>query len=220
MTQALLPPVFPRERILRLGGASLTDQELWQCILGVGSAARPVREMSSHLSKLFTTWMPGDDRLPHLPSWLGPAQRARVLAILELSQRWRSQKSVSLSSPQQVLMWCQSLRMARNEQILVLYCGVNGDVLRQETVAMGSLNQVGVTPKEIFRLVGDLPVDSLVLCHNHPSGSLMPSSEDEVFTARIEAACKLLGFWLRDHLIVTKTGYYSFRESGKLTHFP
>lgn len=213
-------PTWPRERVLSIGAKTLTEPELWQCILGWGRPGHSVQELSRQVTTLTERSVPLLASQLSLPSYLGSAQQARILAVVELAHRWRVQGDIPLRSPESVLAWCHSLRQSRSERILVLYCGLRGEVLRSEIVAMGGLNAVAVTPKDIFRPILDLPVDSLVICHNHPSGSLEPSPDDEVFTVRMEAACRILGYTLRDHLIVTRESYFSFREAGRLQPLP
>lgn len=209
-------PTWPREKLFALGPAALSEAELWQCILGIGRVGRSVQHIARLLVSLTPSTLGSTPTPLSLPGWLGGAHSARVQAVCELALRWRNQSEVSLTSPENVLSWCQNLRTARTERIQVLYCGLRGDVLRSEVVAIGGLSTASISPKELFRPIVGLPVDSLVVCHNHPSGSLQPSAEDVVFTAKVEAACRILGYTLRDHLIVTKTAYYSFREAGKL----
>lgn len=212
----MLASSLPREKLHQFGAPSLTEIELWQCVLGWGRPGHSVQSLARGIHQALKSWSVFDRRLPPLSAELGQAQQARVSAVLELAYRWNKVAKSTLDSPEAVLAWCQELRRAATERLLVLYCGINGEVLRQETVAVGGLNSATLSPRDIFRPVADLPVDSLVLCHNHPGGSLQPSAQDEVFTARVEAACKLLGFWLRDHLIVTTGEYFSFREAGRL----
>jgi DNA repair protein RadC len=93
-------------------------------------------------------------------------------------------------------------------------------VLRRVCIRSEKKSTVEITPREVFEQAWGIPIHSLVVCHNHPRGSPLPSKEDEVFTARLEAGCRLLGYTLLDHLIVTTTEYYSFREAGKLLPLP
>jgi DNA repair protein RadC len=99
---------------------------------------------------------------------------------------------------------------------MVLYCATRGQLLRAVPLALGSINMVGIRPHDIFANALDLPVDSIVMCHNHPSGDAQPSPADIVFTRRIQAACSLMGYWLRDHIIMARREYYSFREQHTL----
>lgn len=207
---------MPRERLLREGPSVLTSQELWQCVLGWGKSGYPVKKLASQVDSLLRHWVVASSQ-PNLPTQLGPAQTARVLAILELAHRWQQLQSTVISSPKEALQWCHDIRSARTERLLALYCGANGEVLHREVLAMGSMNTVVIQPRDLFRPVTKLPVDSIVLCHNHPSGNPQPSTHDEIFTARMEAACRIMGLWLRDHLVVTSGEYFSFREAGRLT---
>ena len=85
-----------------------------------------------------------------------------------------------------------------------------------ELVCLGILNQAVTAPREIFRLAIMEGVLSLIVCHNHPSGSLQPSPEDRRFTSQIEKAGNIIGIKLLDHVIIGKEGHYSFSDEGVL----
>jgi DNA repair protein RadC len=133
---------------------------------------------------------------------------------------WFSMAMNAPWSPQHALAWCQALRSLPTEQILLLFCSEKFHVSRRVAITSGKSDMIELTPRDIFEHALGLPIHSLVVCHNHPRGSPTPSREDEVFTARLEAGCKLLGYTLLDHLIVTATEHYSFREAGKLLPLP
>ncbi|MEO8820681.1 MAG: JAB domain-containing protein, partial [Ginsengibacter sp.] len=78
----------------------------------------------------------------------------------------------------------------------------------------GGISQTIVDPRIIFLKALEVQATSLVLCHNHPSGSLRPSRADEELTAKLKSAGKLLDIKVIDHLIVSDEGYYSFADEG------
>ena len=78
---------------------------------------------------------------------------------------------------------------------------------------MGSLNSMMITPKEIFSLALQTPCASIIIAHNHPSGDPNPSDDDIRFTTRIHTAGEVMGIQMLDHLIVARTGYFSFRDN-------
>jgi DNA repair protein RadC len=90
-------------------------------------------------------------------------------------------------------------------------------------VSIGIVNKSLVHPREVFfPAIKDNAV-AIVLVHNHPSGSLSPSKEDDVITSRFCDCASLLGFNVLDHVIISSRGYYSYRREGKLeksTPFP
>jgi len=84
-------------------------------------------------------------------------------------------------------------------------------------VSLGILNQAITAPREVFRFAITQSVLSLIICHNHPSGSLQPSPEDRKFTSNLEKAGEIIGIKLLDHVIIGKNGHYSFSDEGGLT---
>lgn len=87
-------------------------------------------------------------------------------------------------------------------------------------VAVGTLNQVMLHPREIFKTAILLNTSTIILAHNHPSGDPTPSREDHTLTERIQEGGQLLGITLLDHLVLGHDRYYSFADHGHLTHSP
>lgn len=213
--------MFPRERLIRYGAKSLTLQELWMCILGVGTRKESVQVLARRLAMHMRHGRLSSSIVLREKVGLGIAQAARVQAVLELLSRVQQRSEIQLQSIRDVSLLCQDIAESSREHLRILYCGTDARVIFQEDIAVGGINMVTVSPREIFFPIRWRPVDSIVICHNHPSGNVVPSSQDKVFTTRIAAASQLLGIWLRDHVIVSGNKTYSFRESGLLSNtFP
>lgn len=94
------------------------------------------------------------------------------------------------------------------------------DTLHQPKIffraAQGTLNRVFVEPKDVFRRLLREAVCSVIIVHNHPSGSPLPSEADQDLTARLSMVAELVGIPLLDHVIIGREGHYSFAESGRL----
>lgn len=210
-----LPHQRPREKLLQLGPDALSLEELWMCVLGMGRPGMRVEQLARRVARV-THANFGKNITSSLQD-LGSATQARVLAVIALLERFQARQNVVVRSPQDVLLFCTELRQAKREKVLVLYCGTDGGILHQEIIAIGGINSALLSPRDVFLPIRWLPVSSLVLCHNHPSGNLEPSDADIIFTKRVQAACELMGLKLHDHLIVTKQSYTSFQEQGWLT---
>lgn len=204
----------PREKLLRYGASPLTQQELWSCVLGMGRPGKPVQKLARWVVE--QTRSSGNVSADTLRSELGSSQAARVLAILELNKRQQQTTQFRIQQVEDVLLVVKELASAQQEQILCLYLSATNELLQTERIALGTLNAALLHPRDLFFPIRFLPVASLILCHNHPSGQAQPSSEDQIFTARVEAACEILGITLYDHVIVAKQQHYSFREAGLL----
>ena len=101
----------------------------------------------------------------------------------------------------------QDILHDQKETLICFYLNARGEVLIRETIVVGNLNTVRVLPVDLFHVIKQLPVSSIILVHNHPSGILVPPREDILFTKRIQKAAEILGITLLDHLIITRSGW-------------
>lgn len=108
------------------------------------------------------------------------------------------------------------VRAARKEHFLVLCLNARRQMVRLETVSVGTLSASLVHPREVFTPAIAHGAAAVVVAHNHPSGDPSPSAEDREATRRLSRAGELLGIPLADHVIVAESSYFSFRESGIL----
>ncbi len=122
-----------------------------------------------------------------------------------------------LRSAQDVLVCLKPYRDRRQEYFVTLSLDGAGRLIKRRVVTIGLLSVSLAHPREVF--AGSLTdrAASIIICHNHPSDTAEPSKEDIKTTQQLVAAGILLGIPLRDHFIVTKTGYFSFRERGLIT---
>jgi len=102
------------------------------------------------------------------------------------------------------------------EKLIALHLNGQNQVIGYNVVSSGLMDRSLVHPRETFQASILANAAAIILCHNHPSGAAVPSSEDRTITFRIRDAGKLIGIELVDHVIVTRKGYYSFREHGEL----
>lgn len=209
----------PREKLMHFGAGQLSLAELWMCVLGHGTSGKPVQVLAQELTAILQqanikTLKP--EALHMLSRLLSRAQLVRVFAVLELWQRWTQHEQRVFRSPKDALLLLPDLATAAQERVVCLYLSASAQILLQETLAIGSWNTALLQPREIFFPIRYLPVDALVLYHNHPSGKLLPSDQDKRFTKRVQAAANILGIQFYDHLILAETGYFSFREANLL----
>ena len=121
-----------------------------------------------------------------------------------------------LRHAQDVWKATEKYHRCRKEHLLVLTVDGANQIIATRLVSIGLANRTMVHPREIFhKAICDGAV-SVVLVHNHPSGSLEPSSEDRDVTLRVKQAGEILGIKLLDHVIVSTKGYYSFKEQEAL----
>jgi DNA repair protein RadC len=111
-----------------------------------------------------------------------------------------------------LLTYLGGIRRAMQEHFVCLSLDSQGQVIADHTVFIGTLNSVITHPREIFAVAIADHAAEIVVAHNHPSGGLLPSKQDTAMTERLVAAGQIMGIPLADHIIVTKDGWFSFRE--------
>ena len=104
----------------------------------------------------------------------------------------------------------------KQEHLVALYLDTQNKIIEQKTIFIGSVNKSIAEPREILHYAIKNMATSLIVSHNHPSGSIEPSREDNKFTETLRDASDLLGVTLLDHLIVTDSKYYSYREEKNI----
>jgi DNA repair protein RadC len=128
----------------------------------------------------------------------------------------RSSPEVRVRAPADVIPLLKRYVNKRQEHFLVLTLNGGQQVIRVHIVTIGTLNRTLIHPREVFvRAIKDHAA-SLILAHNHPSGNVEPSREDQEATGRLVRAGSLLGIEVLDHLIFGGSSYFSFREAGTI----
>ena len=211
----------PRERLIKLGAASLSDAELLAVFLRTGvrgkSAVDLGRDMVSHfgsLSKLFTASIKDFSAI----HGLGNAKYAQLQAVLELSKRAINEEltiNASLSSPQAVKNYLKLLLGHKtHESFAVLFLDIKNRLIISEELFRGTLSQASVYPREVVKAALSHNAAALILAHNHPSGSCEPSRADIDLTQSLKQALSLVDIKVLDHFIVANPHVYSFAEHG------
>jgi len=211
----------PRERLIKLGAAALSDAELLAVFLRVGvkgkSAVELGHEMLSHfgsLQGLFSAPM-GSFSLIH---GLGPAKYAQLQAVLELANRALAEQlkeNCTLNSPQAVKHYLQLLIGNKSfETFVVLFLDVKNRLIQSEELFRGSLTRASVYPREIVKRALHHNCAAVILAHNHPSGNTEPSSSDIELTNELNKALSLVDIKVLDHIVVASNQAHSFAEHG------
>jgi len=207
----------PRERLAAKGPAALSDLELVAVLLGSGTTGRGVLEVAADLLRQCG---PRLDRL-ELPLLLkvegvGKAKACQVLAGFELARRHLLKEAPGIREAKDVLPYVEGIRDKKQEYFVCLSLSGANEVLASRVVTVGLLDSSPVHPREVFADPLSDRAAAVIVAHNHPSGRLEPSTEDLALTERLARAGELLGIRLLDHLIVTRRGHVSFKESGRL----
>lgn len=111
---------------------------------------------------------------------------------------------------------CGSIAKRQTEAFYVFALDQKHNIKHRYQIACGSLTEVGIHPRDVFTPLVRCRAAKMIIVHNHPSGDFSPSDEDIQLTERLVEVGKLLGIPVLDHLIVTKHGYYSFCDKGRI----
>jgi DNA repair protein RadC len=210
----------PREKLATRGPQALTDAELIALLLGRGTKERDVREVANDVERYLkrAKGCPSYDNLLEIDG-IGSAKACEIMACFELGRRYLEGDGVSghrITRPEDVLPLVAEWRDKKQEYFFCITLNGAGEVIERRTVTVGILNQSLVHPREVFSEAITDRAASIILVHNHPSGTLEPSTQDLGITRQLVEAGSILGIRVLDHIIVTKKGYTSLKELGHL----
>ena len=219
----LAPHDRPREKLERLGAASLGDNELLALVLGSGSrdagALALANALLARVGGLYGLTRSSLSELQVIDG-IGPARAAQVLAAVELGRRTLVRGPIErprLTSPREIARHLLPQYGASPvEQFGLVTLDTKLHVVRVKIIAIGSLDGAYVHPREVFREAAAASAAAVVLFHNHPSGDPTPSPEDLALTTRLAEAGQIMGIPVVDHLILASHRYFSLREAGAL----
>ena len=211
----------PREKLLSRGAAALSDAELLALLLRSGIQGKNVLQLAQELVDRFG----GVAGLLHTPAealktvkGLGPAKRSELVAVLELARRALAQQLAQkplFNTPQAVRDYLQlQLGGLHHEVFAVLFLDSQHRLIALEEMFRGTLTQTSVYPREVVKQALTLNASSVVLAHNHPSGTAQPSRADEALTHTLKAALALVDVRVLDHFVVTASQAVSMAELG------
>lgn len=211
----------PRERLIRQGSQSLSNQELLAILLRTGTKEESVLALSNRVlmnfEKLHALKHATLEEITSIKG-IGDAKAAQLLAAIELGRRL-AQKEIdsryTIRSPEDAAAFLMPEMSALNqEHFVVLFLNVKNQILHKQTIFIGSLNASIVHPREIFREAVKRSAASIICAHNHPSGNASPSPEDIEVTARLHEAGLIIGIELLDHVIIGDHQFISMKEKG------
>jgi DNA repair protein RadC len=219
----LAPHDRPREKLERLGAAGLGDNELLAVVLGIGSrdadALALANRLVDHIGGLHGLTRASVHDLCQVPG-VGSARAAQVLAAVELGRRTLLRGGAErprLVFPRQVAAYLlPQFGAAPVEQFGVLLLDTKQRVIRIKIIAVGSIDQTVVHPREVFREAAAASAAAIVLFHNHPSGDPTPSNDDLLLTTRMIQAGEIMGIDVVDHVILADQRYFSLVEAGRI----
>jgi DNA repair protein RadC len=213
----------PRERLIKHGPQNLSDAELLAVFLRIGVSGKSAvdlgRDMIGHfgsLNGLFAATLSDFSKL----HGLGPAKYAQLQAVMELARRSLGEElqvGEVLSSPQAVRQYLQLLLGKKAyESFAVLFLDVKNRLIAAEELFRGTLMHTSVYPREVVKAALAHNAASIILAHNHPSGTPEPSAADRILTSALKQALSLVDIRVLDHFVVAGKHVYSFAEHGDM----
>src|SRR5215510_3145379 len=214
----------PREKLLLNGAATLSDSELLAILIHNGSKEKTAVDLAKDILKL------SKDNLSELGKLsvkeltkvkgIGEAKAVTISAALELGRRRQAtgslQKKVITTSQDIADFFIAKLKDYRHEVFAVVFLNRANKINHFEIVSEGGITGTVADPRVILKKALEEDAVSIILCHNHPSGSLKPSRADEELTFKIREAARYFDIRVVDHIIVSENGYYSFADEGVL----
>ena len=214
----------PREKLLNRGRQSLTDAELLAIILGSGSRNETAVDLARQILTRFENSLRklGQCSIGDLLKFkgIGEAKAIAIVAALELGRRRQSipleSKPVIRNSADAYQVIAPLLVDLHQEEFWLLVLNQGNKVIGRRQVSLGGMNKTLADARVIFRQALEDRACSIILFHNHPSGTMEPSQADVRLTEKLYAAGELIDIRVLDHIIVAGEGYYSFADEGKV----
>lgn len=211
----------PREKLLTRGPGALSNAELLALLIRTGLQGKNALQLGEELVQKFG----GVAGLLHATpdeiksiKGLGPAKTAELIAVLELARRALAEELKEkplFATPQAVRDYLQLQLGSRPYEVFaVLFLDSQHRLIVLEEMFRGTLTQTSVYPREVVIRALALNAASVVLAHNHPSGTAKPSRADEALTQTLKSALALVDVRVLDHFVVTSTGAVSMAELG------
>jgi DNA repair protein RadC len=212
----------PREKLMLKGKSSLSDAELIAILIGSGSrnesavglSKRILASVDNNLNSL------GKLSITQLMNFkgIGEAKAISIISALELGRRRRAEDAVELTKITSSKMIFEIMQPIigelPHEEFWIVYLNNSNKIISKSQLSKGGITGTLVDVRLVFKMALEMGATGLILCHNHPSGTLIPSDADKQITRKLKLAGDSLEIKVLDHLIVTEVNYFSFVDEG------
>lgn len=214
----------PREKMMALGAQALSDAELLAILIGSGNTEESAVDLMKHVladcnNNLNTL---GKMTIHDLMQYngIGEAKAITILAACELGKRRQMEKPEErpdLGTATKIYNHMHPvLQDCDVEEFWILLMNQNHRLIKKLRISHGGITEVSVDIRIIMREAVLANATILAVCHNHPSGNLRPSEQDNQLTYALQQACNLMRIQLMDHVILTDGAYFSYHETGRI----
>ena len=212
----------PREKLMLKGKSVLSDAELIAILIGSGSRNESAVDLSKKILASVDNNLNalGKVSISQLMNFkgIGEAKAISIIAALELGRRRRAEEVVELkkvTSSKVIFEIMQPIiGELPHEEFWIIYLNNSNKVISKSQLSKGGITGTLVDIRIVFKTALEMGATALILCHNHPSGTLIPSDADRQITRKLKLAGDSLEIKVMDHLIVTETSYFSFADEG------
>ena len=214
----------PREKLLQKGKVSLSDAELIAILIGSGSRNESAVQLSKRIlastgNQLSELGKLSVKKLCEFKG-IGPAKAVSIVAAMELGRRRRTEEALEkkkITSSASVFELMQPIiGELYHEEFWIIYLNNSNKVIEQLQLSKGGITGTLVDVRITLRKALEVGATSIILAHNHPSGTLRPSEADKQLTQKLKTAAQSLDIKVLDHLIVTEKSCFSFADEGVL----
>jgi len=214
----------PREKLLTKGKNALSDAELIAILIGSGNREESAVELSK---KILSSIDNSLNKLGKLSvndliefKGIGEAKAISIITALELGRRRRLEEALDkpkITSSKSVFELMQPIiGELQHEEFWIIYLNNANKIQLKTQMSKGGITGTIADTRLIFKKAIELVATGIILCHNHPSGTLKPSSSDISLTNKIKNGGEVLDIKVLDHIIITENQYYSFADEGTL----
>ena len=218
------PEDRPTERLQRLGTDSLTDAELLAILIGSGTSQYSAVDIAKHVlgkfgGNLNTLGKARFDQFEDIEG-VGTQTACKIMAAVELGKRRQvttAELRPDMATATRIYNYMlPKMQDLATEEFHILLMNQNYRLVKSVKISQGGITETSVDIRVIMREAVLNNATILAACHNHPSGRVTPSRQDDELTQCIQKACQLMRIHFLDHVIVTDGAYYSYHEQGKL----
>lgn len=210
-----------RERFLQSGLSGFLDYEIIELLLTLGTPRKDCKQIAKETIKEFKGLRgvldASFEELQNIKG-IGPSNAFGVKLFQAISERYakeRLPRKIPLTSPHAVINYLQKkIGREKKEHFLLIALDTQNNLVKTSDISIGILNSSLIHPREVFKEAIQANAAKVIVAHNHPGGDPDPSKEDLAVTKRLVEAGRIIDIEVIDHIIVTNTGFVSFKEKN------
>ena len=214
----------PREKMMEQGAEALSKAELMAILIGSGVPGKSAVELMQDILKDYqdSLRLLGQAPLQDLMQYkgVGKAKAVTILAACQLAQKRMTEDNLTrqkkISDSQDIYNYfLPQMQDLLHEECWVLLLRQNHSIIGSKLLSKGGLTYSVLDVRMLLRYALLAQAPAIALCHNHPSGNILPSKQDDEITATVRKACQVMQIRFLDHVIVTNGNYYSYQDNGR-----